>query len=109
MALQSFRIKFLAMRAAALDLPEKPIFRACRRVHNHPGRIPLAGQRAGSKVRCNFRVSLISQLREAEYRGSGLMSFGGGSGASAIEPWVAARFKSQTVGETTVYDLMQQK
>ena len=45
MALQSFRIKFLATRAAVLDLPEKPIARACRRVHNHPGR-PLAGQRA---------------------------------------------------------------
>jgi hypothetical protein len=61
MALQSFRIKFLATRAAALDLPENPIARACR-------------QEQGSKVRCNFRVSLIGHLREVEYRGSGLMS-----------------------------------
>jgi len=43
------------------------------------------------------------------YVGRGSNSFGGGSGASAIESWVAAHFKSQTVGGTTVYDLTQAK
>jgi 4-amino-4-deoxy-L-arabinose transferase-like glycosyltransferase len=43
------------------------------------------------------------------YVGRGSNSFGGGSGASAIESWVAAHFKSETVGGTTVYDLTQAK
>jgi hypothetical protein len=43
------------------------------------------------------------------YVGRGSNSFGGGNGASAIESWVAAHFKSQTVGGTTVYDLTQAK
>jgi hypothetical protein len=43
------------------------------------------------------------------YVGRGGSSFGGGSGASAIESWVAAHFKSQTVAGTTVYDLTQAK
>ena len=36
-------------------------------------------------------------------------SFGGGAGSSAIASWVAAHFKSETVGGTTVYDLTQPK
>jgi len=36
-------------------------------------------------------------------------SFGGGNGSSAIASWVAAHFKSQTVGGVTVYNLTQQK
>ena len=36
-------------------------------------------------------------------------SFGGGSGSSAITSWVAAHFKSQTVGGVTVYNLTKQK
>jgi hypothetical protein len=43
------------------------------------------------------------------YVGQGSNSFGGGSGSSSIESWVAAHFKSQTVGGTTVYDLTQAK
>jgi 4-amino-4-deoxy-L-arabinose transferase-like glycosyltransferase len=36
-------------------------------------------------------------------------TFGGGTGSSAITSWVAAHFKSQTVGGVTVYNLTQQK
>jgi hypothetical protein len=36
---------------------------------------PWQVKELGSKIRCNFRISLISHLREVEYRGSGLMSF----------------------------------
>ena len=36
-------------------------------------------------------------------------SFGGGNGSSAITSWVAAHFKSETVGGVTVYNLTQQK
>jgi hypothetical protein len=43
------------------------------------------------------------------YVGAGRSSFGGGTGSSAIESWVAAHFRSQTVGGTTVYDLTQEK
>jgi hypothetical protein len=32
-------------------------------------------------------------------------SFGGGNGSSAIASWVAAHFKSQSVGGVTVYNL----
>ena len=31
--------------------------------------------------------------------------FGGQSGSSAIESWVTATFKAETVGGTTIYDL----
>ena len=41
------------------------------------------------------------------YVGQGSQSFGGGSGSSAIASWVAAHFKTQTVGGHTVYDLTQ--
>ena len=47
----------------------------------------------------------LARHPRAEARGSN--SFGGGSGASTIESWVAAHFKSATVGGTTVYDLTQ--
>ena len=43
------------------------------------------------------------------YVGQGGNSFGGGSGSSAITSWVAAHFKSQTVGGVTVYNLTEAK
>jgi len=43
------------------------------------------------------------------YVGQGSESFGGGTGSSAITSWVAAHFKSETVGGVTVYNLTQEK
>jgi len=43
------------------------------------------------------------------YVGQGSESFGGGTGSSAITSWVAAHFKSDTVGGVTVYNLTQEK
>jgi 4-amino-4-deoxy-L-arabinose transferase-like glycosyltransferase len=43
------------------------------------------------------------------YVGQSGNSFGGGSGSSAITSWVAAHFKSETVGDVTVYNLTEQK
>ena len=43
------------------------------------------------------------------YIGQGSESFGGGTGSSAITTWVAAHFKSETVGGVTVYNLTQEK
>jgi hypothetical protein len=43
------------------------------------------------------------------YVGQSNNSFGGGSGSSAITSWVAAHFKSETVGGVTVYNLTEQK
>jgi 4-amino-4-deoxy-L-arabinose transferase-like glycosyltransferase len=43
------------------------------------------------------------------YVGQGGNSFGGGRGSSAISSWVAAHFKSQTVGGVTVYNLTAAK
>jgi hypothetical protein len=43
------------------------------------------------------------------YVGQSNNSFGGGSGSSAITSWVAAHFKSETVGGVTVYNLTVQK
>ena len=43
------------------------------------------------------------------YVGQGSESFGGGTGSSAIAKWVAAHFKSETVGGVTVYNLTQEK
>jgi 4-amino-4-deoxy-L-arabinose transferase-like glycosyltransferase len=43
------------------------------------------------------------------YLGQGSESFGGGTGSSAITSWVAAHFKSETVGGVTVYNLTQEK
>jgi 4-amino-4-deoxy-L-arabinose transferase-like glycosyltransferase len=39
------------------------------------------------------------------YVGQGSESFGGGQGSSTITSWVAAHFKSETVGGETVYNL----
>jgi 4-amino-4-deoxy-L-arabinose transferase-like glycosyltransferase len=43
------------------------------------------------------------------YVGQSNNSFGGGNGSSAIVSWVAAHFKSETVGGVTVYNLTVQK
>jgi 4-amino-4-deoxy-L-arabinose transferase-like glycosyltransferase len=43
------------------------------------------------------------------YVGQGSESFGGGTGSSKIASWVAAHFKSETVGGVTVYNLTQEK
>jgi 4-amino-4-deoxy-L-arabinose transferase-like glycosyltransferase len=43
------------------------------------------------------------------YVGQGSESFGGGRGSSGIASWVAAHFKSETVGGLTVYNLTQEK
>jgi len=43
------------------------------------------------------------------YIGSDNESFGGGTGSSSIASWVAAHFKSETVGGVTVYNLAQEK
>jgi 4-amino-4-deoxy-L-arabinose transferase-like glycosyltransferase len=43
------------------------------------------------------------------YIGQGGESFGGGTGSSEIASWVAAHFKSETVGGLTVYNLTQEK
>jgi 4-amino-4-deoxy-L-arabinose transferase-like glycosyltransferase len=43
------------------------------------------------------------------YVGQGSESFGGGTGSSKIATWVAAHFKSETVGGLTVYNLTQEK
>jgi hypothetical protein len=41
------------------------------------------------------------------YVGQGSESFGGGQSSSTIASWVAAHFKSETVGGETVYNLIQ--
>jgi 4-amino-4-deoxy-L-arabinose transferase-like glycosyltransferase len=41
------------------------------------------------------------------YLGANSQSFGGGNSSSAITKWVAAHYKKETVGSTTVYDLTQ--
>jgi len=43
------------------------------------------------------------------YLGENTETFGGGTGSSAITSWVAAHFKSETVGGVTVYNLTQEK
>ena len=53
--------------------------------------------------------AMVAKHQIHYYVGQGSNSFGGGSGSSSIESWVAAHFKSQTVGGTTVYDLTQAK
>jgi hypothetical protein len=51
--------------------------------------------------------SMVAKHEIHYYVGRGSTSFGGGTGSSAIESWVAAHYKSETVGGTTVYDLTQ--
>ena len=41
------------------------------------------------------------------YLGANSESFGGGSHSSTIASWVAAHYKKETVGGTTVYDLTE--
>ncbi len=51
--------------------------------------------------------ALVAKHEVHYYVGQGSQSFGGGSGSSSIESWVAANFKKVTVGGQTVYDLTQ--
>ena len=53
--------------------------------------------------------SMVAKHEIHYYVGQSSNSFGGGTGASAIASWVAAHFKAETVGGTTVYDLTQAK
>lgn len=52
---------------------------------------------------------MVAKHQVHYYVGQSNNSFGGGSGSSAITSWVAAHFKSQPVGDVTVYNLTQQK
>jgi 4-amino-4-deoxy-L-arabinose transferase-like glycosyltransferase len=51
--------------------------------------------------------ALVAKGEVHYYVGQGSESFGGGKGSSAIESWVAAHFKKQTVGGETVYNLTE--
>jgi hypothetical protein len=51
--------------------------------------------------------ALVAKHEIHYYVGQGSESFGGGQGSSAIAKWVAANFKSQTVGGETVYNLTE--
>jgi 4-amino-4-deoxy-L-arabinose transferase-like glycosyltransferase len=51
--------------------------------------------------------ALVAKHQIHYYVGQGSESFGGGQGSSAIAKWVAANFKSQTVGGETVYNLTE--
>ena len=51
--------------------------------------------------------ALVAKHEIHYYVGQGSESFGGGQGSSAIAKWVAAHFKSETVGSQTVYNLTQ--
>jgi hypothetical protein len=53
--------------------------------------------------------ALVAKHEIHYYVGQSGNSFGGGSGSSAIASWVAAHFKSQTVGGVTVYNLTAAK
>ena len=53
--------------------------------------------------------AMVSKHEIHYYVGQSGNSFGGGSGSSAITSWVAAHFKSETVGGVTVYNLTQPK
>jgi 4-amino-4-deoxy-L-arabinose transferase-like glycosyltransferase len=50
---------------------------------------------------------LVAKHEIHYYVGQGTESFGGGQGSSAITKWVAAHFKSETVGGETVYNLTE--
>jgi 4-amino-4-deoxy-L-arabinose transferase-like glycosyltransferase len=50
---------------------------------------------------------LVAKHEVHYYVGQGSESFGGGKGSSAISKWVAAHFKSETVGGETVYNLTE--
>jgi 4-amino-4-deoxy-L-arabinose transferase-like glycosyltransferase len=53
--------------------------------------------------------ALVAKHEVHYYVGQGSESFGGGQGSSAIASWVAAHFKSETVGGQTVYNLTEPK
>ncbi len=53
--------------------------------------------------------ALVAKGEIHYYVGQGSESFGGGTGSSKIATWVAAHFKSETVGGVTVYNLTQEK
>jgi hypothetical protein len=53
--------------------------------------------------------ALVAKGEIHYYVGMSGNSFGGGNGSSAIASWVAAHFKSQTVGGVTVYNLTEAK
>jgi 4-amino-4-deoxy-L-arabinose transferase-like glycosyltransferase len=53
--------------------------------------------------------AMVAKHKIHYYVGQSNNSFGGGSGSSAITSWVAAHFKSETVGGVTVYNLTEQK
>jgi 4-amino-4-deoxy-L-arabinose transferase-like glycosyltransferase len=53
--------------------------------------------------------ALVANHEIHYYIGQNSESFGGGTGSSAIASWVAAHFKSQTVGGNTVYNLTEPK
>jgi 4-amino-4-deoxy-L-arabinose transferase-like glycosyltransferase len=53
--------------------------------------------------------ALVAKGEIHYYVGESSETFGGGTGSSAITSWVAAHFKSQTVGGVTVYNLTQEK
>ena len=49
--------------------------------------------------------SMVAKHEIHYYVGRGSSSFGGGSGSTSIANWVAAHYRAETVGGTTVYDL----
>jgi 4-amino-4-deoxy-L-arabinose transferase-like glycosyltransferase len=53
--------------------------------------------------------AMVAKHEVHYYVGQSNNSFGGGRGSSAITSWVAAHFKSETVGGVTVYNLTAQK
>ena len=53
--------------------------------------------------------ALVAKGEIHYYVGESGNSFGGGTGSSSIATWVAAHFKSQTVGGVTVYNLTVRK
>jgi 4-amino-4-deoxy-L-arabinose transferase-like glycosyltransferase len=53
--------------------------------------------------------AMVAKHEVHYYVGQSDNSFGGGRGSSAITSWVAAHFKSETVGGVTVYNLTAQK
>jgi hypothetical protein len=53
--------------------------------------------------------ALVAKGEIHYYVGMSGNSFGGGNGSSAIASWVAAHFKSETVGGVTVYNLTEAK
>ena len=67
------------------------------------------GPKAVNHALRHFSALPVAKHEIHYYVGQSNNSFGGGRGSSAIASWVAAHFKSETVGGVTVYDLTQQK